>query len=109
MDITANKSAMLVGLIFGFALIIANTAFAALPKEGERVAVFTWPSADEATVYHVIADADARLVSPGRTDWIAVADGGDRDIVGNLYRAGALFVMDARFAEACQLINQPRP
>ncbi|WP_350335588.1 hypothetical protein [Coralliovum pocilloporae] len=50
---------------------------------------------------HVIANADGRLLSPGRWPWVAVAQSDDPEFVARLYAAGAVFVGNADAFSLC--------
>lgn len=71
-----------------------------MPK-GDRVAVILPPWAEPSHIMQVIADAGGVLVNGGQRDWIAVATSDSNDFVSELYKAGAVIVIDGSIAAAC--------
>ena len=98
---TNERSAMWFSLAFGATMMISSAVFALVPKDAQRVAVVTWPWNTQTSAIHVIARADAKILSAGRLDWIAIASDNQPQLNARLYEAGATFVVDAAFIIAC--------
>lgn len=71
-----------------------------MPK-GDKVAVILPPWAKSSHLMQVIADAGGVLVNGGQRDWIAVATSESKNFVSELYKAGAVIVIDGSIAAAC--------
>lgn len=71
-----------------------------MPKD-EKVAVILSPWAESSKIMQVIADAGGVLVNGGQRDWIAVASSESENFVSELYKAGAVMVIDGSIAAAC--------
>lgn len=96
-----EQSAMWFSLIFGAAMIVSSAGFALAPKVGGKVAVITWPWKNEISAIGVISRANARIVTEGRSQWVAIAFDDAPELNTRLYKAGATFVLDANFVIAC--------
>ena len=83
------------------AVLIAGALFivVAAPAGKGPVAVFAAPWAANAA--EIVAQAGGQLVAAGRSPRIIMAISADEDFVGRLYRAGAILVMDPRYAVGC--------
>jgi len=105
---SSETRALLIALGFGVFAILGASAIAAAPRPASKLAVMTAPWAGDYSALRVILSAGSGMVSQGRYQWIAVAYDDRPDLVGRLYRAGALLVADAAFVSACSGLTPTR-
>ncbi|MEM1398693.1 MAG: hypothetical protein AAGF58_02375 [Pseudomonadota bacterium] len=98
----SERASFFLALTFGVLAIIGIATVSAIPRPSEPVAVLASPfDRTDPKALEVIAMAEARIISLGGADWIALAAADGPDLVDRLYGAGAFLVLDARFAAAC--------
>jgi len=89
-------------ILSGFAVATFFSVFLslALPRDGQ-VVVFGPPFSQAAEVTEIIASAGGKLVGGTGLSWAVIARFDTDGYQAELYRRGALFVGDARFALSC--------
>jgi hypothetical protein len=99
-------------LIFAalFALFAGFTpvALALAPKATGAIAIVAAPWAADGEAARVVAAANGTIVGATHGGNIVIAQSADADFVTQLYRSGALLVLDAAAVTACLTIKRNR-
>jgi len=85
---------------FGLCTLLIFAVWAA--PRGDTVLVISSPFESNAARMNRIAQADGRIVSAGRYEWIIVAYSTNPDFPSRLMKAGALVVLNENLAVGCK-------
>ena len=93
------KTGLIAGLFAGV-VILAPAALFLAPKQDAPLAVLALPWQSGAAL-RIAAAAGGSLIAASSEGTVAIVRSDDPAIVGNLYSAGALLVLDAAPVQAC--------
>ena len=90
-----------IAMLFAVTAALVPAALSLAPRTASPVTVVMPPWASEGDAVRVVAAADGTLIASARHGKVAIARFAAEDFVSSLYRAGALFVIDATAVIAC--------
>jgi hypothetical protein len=96
----------LIAVLFALFAGTMPTALALAPKAAGPVAVVVAPWAADGEAARIVAAADGTIIGTTRGGHVAIGQFAGADAITQLYRAGALLVLDAAAVAACLTIER---
>jgi hypothetical protein len=105
----SNVRQIAIAVLFSLAAGLVPSALALVPRDANAVAVLMFTRSSEGCAAQLVAAADGTLIATTHGGRVAVARFASGDFSAQLYRLGALLVLDAGLVASCLTLTRAMP